>query len=777
MGFLISGFAFGANEQTMSPSSSQSSEAANLLEATPDSFSETLLLARVNGTLATVPTRLILHKDGRLLASADDFSKWRIRLPAVDPFAVKGKHYFPLDAVDGLEYEIDGAEQMLLLDGRPEVFLPTVITTRGTEFSLPTAHPLGSFLNYDLQLQKQDDADQLGGLLEFGLFNHLGFGTATFLGQGLDVPDRFVRLETAWNRDDPLRMQTFRLGDSISRPGAWGRSVRFGGVQWGTNFATRPDFVPFSLPTVSGEATVPSTVDLYVDNALKLSRKVPYGPFEIPNVPVVTGEGQVKLVVRDALGRESVVTQPYHVSSGLLREDLHDYSYDVGFVRENFALESNEYGRPFAATTHRRGFSDELTGEIRGELLSDQQTVGVGGTYLWSALGVLDASAALSRAASGSGGLLSFGFERQARRLGFGFQTQLATPDFVQLGLPEGQPAPRQVSVARTNFSPNEGGSFFVSYVRQDNRSQSEVEFISAGYAVNILGTYYLSLSALRSLSGEPTTSFGITLTRSLGNRTTGSVNLSSENGEIVPAFQMQQNLPRGNGLGYRVSGEGGDRARGEAAMFLQEDIGTYNLEVARTEETTGYRAGASGGLALLGGEAHVSRRLDDSFALVRVGQYPGVEVYVDNQPITRTDSSGLALLPHLRPYEKNNISIRQQDLPLDAHIGNSRLHAVPARRSGAILEFPVRQVRGALVKIVLENGSPMPAGALVRVDGQTEEFPVANRGETYVTGLALENDLVASWRGQTCTVRISLPRDPGPLPVLGPFVCLDVKP
>jgi outer membrane usher protein len=609
------------------------------------------------------------------------------------------------------------------------------------------------------------------------MFNRLGFGTGTFLAQGLDGAERFLRLETGWSRDDPLRMQTLRLGDSIGRPSAWGRSVRFGGVQWGTNFATRPDFVPFSLPTVTGEAILPSTVDLYVDNALRLSRKVPHGPFQIPNVPVITGEGQVKLVVRDVLGRESIVTQPYHVSPGLLRKGLQDYSYEVGLIRENFALESNEYGRFFGAATYRSGISDQLTGELRAELLTDQQTIGVGGSYLWPAIGVLNASTALSQDHSGAGGLLSIGIERQARQLGFGFQTQLTTPEFRQLGLSSGQAAPRQVSIARASFSPRQVGSFFVSYVHQDNRSQSGVEFASGGYSVNIFGNYYLSVSALRSLSGEPSTSYGINLTRSLGARTTASLAWSRENAETLPAFQVQQNLPQGDGLGYRVSGVGGESGRGEAAFLFQEDVGTYSLEMARVQETTGYRASASGGLALLGGEMYMSRRLDDSFAVVRVGEYPGVEVYVDNQPMARTDSSGFALLPHLRPYEKNSVSIRQEDLPLDAQIGSSRLHAVPARRSGAIVEFPVRPARGALLKLVLENGSPMPAGALVRIHAQSEEFPVAHRGEVYVTGLAIENELRASWRGQTCTIRIALPHNPGPLPVLGPFVCTGVKP
>ncbi|KYB45530.1 hypothetical protein AB664_06960 [Brucella anthropi] len=60
------------------------------------------------------------------------------------------------------------------------------------------------------------------------------------------------------------------------------------------------------LPELSGSAAVPSTVDVYVDNAQRASRSVPSGPFSITNLPIVTGSGMARLVVRDALGRETV---------------------------------------------------------------------------------------------------------------------------------------------------------------------------------------------------------------------------------------------------------------------------------------------------------------------------------------------------------------------------------------------------------------------------------------------------------------------------------------
>ncbi len=95
-------------------------------------------------------------------------------------------------------------------------------------------------------------------------------------------------------------------------------------------FPLQPGFVTFPLPGISGEAALPSTVDLYVDNALRMRRQVPSGPFSIQDLPVTTGQGDARLVIRDILGREQVITQPFYATSRLLKQGLHDYSYELG---------------------------------------------------------------------------------------------------------------------------------------------------------------------------------------------------------------------------------------------------------------------------------------------------------------------------------------------------------------------------------------------------------------------------------------------------------------
>ena len=163
---------------------------------------------------------------------------------------------------------------------------------------------------------------------------------------------------------------------------------------------------------------------------------------------------------------------------------------------------------------------------------------------------------------------------------------------------------------------------------------------------------------------------------------------------------------------------------------------------------------------------------------MVRVPDYPNVQVYAENQPVARTDASGAALVPGLRPYEKNHLGIEQKDLPLDARIDALEVDAVPYYRSGYDVEFPVAKANGALLRIVAADGRPVPAGATVRIDGRAETFPVALDGQAYVTGLKQSNWIRATLPdGRTCEFEVSYPQTDEPLPDLGSFVCVEIKP
>jgi len=90
---------------------------------------------------------------------------------------------------------------------------------------------------------------------------------------------------------------------------------------------------------------------------------------------------------------------------------------------------------------------------------------------------------------------------------------------------------------------------------------------------------------------------------------------------------------------------------------------------------------------------------------------------------------------------------------------------------------FPVRGGRGALLKIVLDDGEPAPAGATVAIQGDKEEFYVARRGEAYVTGLEPASRVFLSWNDERCALDFRLPPPKGDdIPRVGPIACHGVK-
>ena len=198
-------------------------------------------------------------------------------------------------------------------------------------------------------------------------------------------------------------------------------------------------------------------------------------------------------------------------------------------------------------------------------------------------------------------------------------------------------------------------------------------------------------------------------------------------------------------------------------------------LETRRNSQVDAWLA--NGGVVLADGHLFTTPRLLDSFALVEVKGYPNIGVGLGSNVQTRTDASGIAMVPRLSPYQSNQIRLDASALPISAEIESIEQYAVPGYRSAVKVIFPVRSGRGALLKMVLDDGDVAPAGAIAQIEGDKPEFYVARRGEAFVTGLQTSNRVTLSWNGQQCTFDVTLPAEtPDEFPRVGPLACLGVK-
>jgi len=714
--------------------------------------------------------------DKHVWVAAKDLLRWRLRLPEATAQDYKGQAFYPLDALGKSSYRIDEVNQVIAIEAPAELFLPSTYSS-AAESPTPIASTLGGFFNYDGNVQYNQQSLQVGALSELGVFNSLGVGIFTLVGKNLSAAPQFTRLDNTWTTDMPASMSSLRLGDTNSQSGQWGGAVHFGGVQWASNFATQPRFVAFPSLAITGEAALPSTVDIFVNNALKQRTEVEAGPFSITNVPMMTGQGDARIVVKDMLGREQVMIQPFYITPQLLSQGLQSYSYETGLIRQNYGIASLDYGSPFATGTHRYGLTDQLTGEAHVELLQSQQNLGVSGSYLYPELGVLTVSVAGSHNAYGVTPLVTAGFQRQLRSLSFSANTRLAGQHYTQIGSQADVLAPLALSSLSASLSLGAYGGINLGYIQQNNRGKVDVKLATVGYNVSLGKIGAVNLSYMRSLDGLPNDSVSLTFTTSLGERASASLNATDQQNNPQAMLQVQQGIPRGSGFGYRVLATEGATQKYNAAVSMQNEVGLYNAEVSYAGGQTGYRGSITGGVAMMGWRPTFSRRLSSSFAMVHVPGIPNVRVYADNQLTGVTDANGDILITQLRPYQRNPIRIEQADLPMDAQFKNLNTEAVPYFRSGYDLSFDIKRSRGALFTLVLANGKPMPSGSLVQIVGATETFPVALKGEVFITGLQANNSVRATWLGQSCEFSVAYPETNNPLPNLGSYTCLGVKP
>ncbi len=718
---------------------------------------------------------------GQLYLEESDFARLRLHLPPSAPYLHEGRRFFDVKAIKGCTVTMDEAAQRAVIAVPPTSLDTTHL--RAAERRSPDITPAspGAFLNYQLSAQQINGQNIGGAFAELGAFAGAGVVTSTAVARYGNYDNQLVRLDTTYTRDFPASLDTLNLGDDISDGASWGNAVRYAGVRWSRNFGLRPDLLTTPLLATSGTATVPSTVDVFVNNQLVTSSQLPPGPFVIDRLPTVSGTGDVSVVVRDALGREQVLTQSFYSSVSLLAPGLTQYSVNLGKIRDNYALASNDYGPMLGEVSYRRGITDALTLEGHAEYLAgDAHAAGLNAAFGLGQIGVINFTGANGGDAFGSGWLSGVGFEHRGTNTSFIASSLWASSDFSQVGEPL-DPAMRmrQRSLLQTGMGLGRFGSLSLAYVRQTYRDSPTQQTLGLTHSVRLgrVGSLNLTLTQTRtaaqfSTGAQNSTSAYLIFVLPLDFRRAATVSTVGGSGPGAPANELIASLaespPVGPGSGYRISAS---TAGNYDADWRQQFNGAdLELEAARNQGLDGRSAYLSGAMTFLDGQLNTTRSVNGSFAMVDVAGLAGVPVYVENQLTTHTDATGRALLYNLRPYEANRISITPEDLPLDTAIAASSTIMAPPYRSGVIARFPVERVHSGTFRLVTDDGKPLPVGAVVTLKGV--QFPVVLDGLVYVTGYDHGMSAEASWSGGHCSFRLEPPPPDDPLPDMGTVQC-----
>ena len=726
-----------------------------------------------------------LTDTGDFLIRTDDLKKMGFKDPQGTVYEIEDELYIPLSSMKGVEFQFNERNLTLEITALPFHFSRQVIDL------IPLRPPdvrytsdSSSFLNYGLNYATDFTSSPSFDLTnQFGLRNrHLLFFTDSIYTKSSE-DSQFVRLMSSFSYDRRETLQKIVIGDFTTSPGDLGSSVNLGGISYQKAYLIDPYFIKHPQIDLSGTVTLPSEMIVYLNGLPIHQETLSPGEFDLRNITPREGAGLLEIILRDPLGKEVRLQRPFYLTTGLLKKGLHDYSYNIGFLREDFGMESFEYGDLAISAFHLYGISDYLTAGISAEALEKRYNLGPSASFRILNTGAVVLALAGSHDEdldTGFASLLSYIY--QGRKFNVQLIGRTFSKDYLTLTtLPTAERSKYQGSVG-IGYNSKKLGSLTLGYSIINNHDGSEQQVMTAGYS-RLLWQRVTFLASFRRIDdSDNKNEFLIGLNYHPGHDTSVFTRYQKSDDTSTETIQIQNNPPLGEGWGGRAFYERKDSDTSstntlDTMLQYNTRYGIYTGRYRTVEDNQIFQASAAGGVAYVGRTVGLSRPITDSFGLVEVDQLKDVRVYVNNQEVGKTGTSGKIFIPNLSSYYDNQVSINDRDIPIDYSIDEVTQFISPPLRSGSYIKFKVTKFQAFFGKIQItieDQVKPVEFHEIMMmVDNKETAFPTGSDGEFYLENISSGSYKASfTYMDKPCTFDIIIPETEEMMTDLGELVC-----
>lgn len=669
-----------------------------------------------------------LQQGDQLYISTETLQDLKLTLPA--DLQTNPAGYYLLEDIPSVKYKYDNSNQKIYLDVdikalKRTSYYPAYTIIEPVKLDPAQERP-GALFNYDFYSQYSEDYFNLSGTHEFRVFG-LGEGGILNLSSNYsytktdeDSELNALILDTYWQRDLPQKMLTIRVGDDQSKPLSWSRSTRISGVSLSKNFALQPYQITTPLESFKGEVSLPSTVDLFINGLKQTTQQIIPGQFEIETIPIITGVGQAQVVVTDINGQQRVLNFSLYGTNQLLKEDLGDWSFNLGYTRLAYGERSFKYDKDLVTnTSYRYGLTQDLTVETHLELAPDLYLGGAGFIQrLGNRAGLLNAAYSFSDYQGLTGAIYQLGYNWNSRYLTISYNTARQSGEYYDIAHLNGSAFPQRSDQFFLGTN-NRLGQFGASYIYQEQDWDSTNEFLTFNWSYSFPNKYYLNLSANHDLN-ESDTRYYLSLNVPLEKRRTVNLSYQQDQEQEKLSFNARQSISRDvGGWGWQVQADTAQDNRNiQTQLSRIHNYGEWSLGLQefKTDNSSSRIANGtlSGSLLMMNRSLFPMRRSFDSFALISTSNIPEVPVKLENRSVGKTNRNGELVVTSLNPYQNNKITIDALELPADYYIETTVKNAVPRFGSGVFIDFPVYQMQAIQAVIKQKDGSVIEAGSNV---------------------------------------------------------------
>jgi outer membrane usher protein len=313
----------------------------------------------------------------------------------------------------------------------------------------------------------------------------------------------------------------------------------------------------------------------------------------------------------------------------------------------------------------------------------------------------------------------------------------------------------------------------------QTTASSQHDRLLRLGYSVGLTSRVQLSLNATRTDKQNGPTSwegFG-SLTFALGWRTVASsLTTVDPDGKALTTVNLQRSLPLGPGFGFRIDADAQDPFRTQGVFEVQSRRAIIGVraDASKDSETVG-TINLAGSIVGIGGQVLLSRPVDDGFALVRVPDIRGVQVFANNQEQGRTGRNGSLFVPELQSYLSSPISINQDDVPVEVKLGEVSQNVAVPYRGGAVVTFDAKLIRAITGRLEVAGAQPSYGTLSIDLAGQRFSSPLNVTGEFYFEDLPPgDHPAIATWDSRSCRATVRMPTGTRPMINVGVIPCVE---
>lgn len=610
--------------------------------------------------------------------------------------------------------------------------------------------------------------------------------------------DHWETLNTTLGRNLPSINSEIIFGDNYSSSALF-ESVKLRGATLQSDRMMQPRHTNTYAPGISGIADSESVVTITQNNSVIYKKAVTAGPFYLTDYYPLSNGGNLMVEITGLDGQVKRQIVPFSSLAFLERKDNYSYNVSMGQYHRS-GINSNEFINQAEVIY---GLTDFITIAGGSQLSKHYQAFSFGGGFNLGQFGA--ASVNMIHANSEFDGNLIQGTSRSNSSSGNAFKlnyNKTFTPTNTALtfagykffssgyyslndvmdyndGLDTSNGADvivdlsnklkYQFDVALNQTLPNYWGSLNLNMSFYNYQDKKDFQSYNLGYSLsrnNInYGLYYnyYNNPTQDDIRGKYNISFNVSMPLFFSKKmpsTYASYNISHNDNNTNQTLQVSGLAGARSQATWNVYQGYDDKNYGGLSGSYKAPFATFNAGYSyRANDQQQFNASMNGSFVATQYGALFSQPLQATNALVVAKDVPGLKV--NNNQATTTNKAGLAVIPGLSPYRKNQISLDTQTIPENAEIEETIMNRIiPTRGALVLADFKAKHGYKMLMTLQNDQLGDIPMGAKISLS-TGETAMVANFNQAYVLTGQPKGDFKVDWvkdnQAKNCTVQFDL--------------------